>query len=107
LEDGKLITNGEKGYLFYGPYLPLKKGSYNIRIEGEFSDTSGAVMDIASGAGTMRHADYRLEDHEGAEPGNIILPLELKTDVKDIEIRLFVDKTTDLKFSSYTVELVE
>jgi hypothetical protein len=31
----------------------------------------------------------------------------LKTDVKDIEIRLFADESTDLKFSSYAVELAE
>ena len=44
--DGEIGSTGDSGYLFYGPYCPLKKGEYYIKLEGKFINLEGAVLDI-------------------------------------------------------------
>ncbi len=103
--DGKLITNAENGYLFYGPYVPLKRGDYYIHIDAQFINPEGALLDITSDKGRTKHLNINLADYIEPHSNVIKIPFSLESDVNDLEVRLHVNSATELKFSDYSINL--
>lgn len=105
---GQLVADGKPGYLFYGPYRPLKQGHYFIILNCRIIDPEGAVFDIVSGKGKINHMNIRLADFSASDTGlkNIIrIPFHVDHDVKDIEVRLFLDSLTRLEFEDYSIQI--
>ena len=104
MQDGGITTNGQGGFLFYGPYFPLKKGRYHIRIDGQYENLSGAVLDVVSEAGEKKHFEIAL-DKIHHQTDTMIIPLSLSSDVKDLEVRLRVTEDTQLSIRSYEIKM--
>ena len=104
IKDGAITTNGHGGYLFYGPYFPLKKGHYNIQIEGKYDNLSGAVLDVVSEAGGEQHLEIML-DKIVNNSDTVVIPLSLLTDVNDLEVRMRVTEDTRLRIRSYEIKI--
>ena len=43
-----LSSTGKQGYLFYGPYMPVSRGSYRLELSVTTSGTTGLVLDVVS-----------------------------------------------------------
>jgi len=102
---GNIKSTNQNGLLFYGPYYPIKKGEYYLKLEGTFSDLEGAVLDIISKGGQDKHLDIPLAKYFNSNEDNIIIPFSLKFDVSDIEIRLRVSSRTKLAVYGYSIDL--
>lgn len=102
---GNLVTSSKSGFLFYGPYVPLKKGNYYIQLDARFTNPEGAILDIVSNKGTEKHLVINLADYIKPYSNVIKVPFSLKSDVSDLEVRLLVNSGTELKINNYSVDL--
>lgn len=102
-EKGKLVTEEKAGYLFYGPYRPLKQGHYFMNLNVCAANPEGAVFDIVSDKGKTSHLKIKLADYSGSGWDKIVIPFFIDHDVKDIEVRLFVDSFTQMEFIDYSI----
>lgn len=103
-EREELVTSKSAGYLFYGPYYALKRGDYQVRLSGNFVNLDGVIVDVVSNSGSVRHAE--VSGSESYDPANegIVMSFSLEHDVEDIEVRMYVDSTSMLGVTSYTIE---
>ncbi len=106
-KDDNIVTVQDSGYLFYGPYYPLKRGEYYIKLEGKFLDLQGATLDIVSGNGKNKYLDIMLFEYFKPGENSILIPFSIAADVSDIEIRLHVSSDTKLSFKGYSIHLQE
>jgi len=103
-EGKELVTSNSAGYLFYGPYYALKRGDYEVKLSGNFVNLDGVIVDVVSNSGSVRHAE--VSGSEFYDPANegIAMSFSLEQDVEDIEVRMYVDSTSMLGVTSYTIE---
>jgi len=99
LERRILSTDARGGYLIYGPYASLPAGHYRVRVFGEWqgADETSPYLDIVTGQGqhTILHAPL---DREAAVAGCLLEShFLIAADVADLETRLFVDASTELR----------
>lgn len=100
LEDGKIIANGEAGFLLYGPYVRLQGGRYKIVIEG--STSRRFVLDITSEKGSREH--FRIERDGGQGQGILIAEdFDLLGKVSDLEVRIKVPFGSDAEILGYRI----
>ena len=103
--DGRLRSDGEEGFLFYGPYVPLAEGEYVIEVDGRFPRFGGAVLDVVSERGGEVHVQLPLDEY-GREIGQeLVVPFVLSSPVKDIEIRLRVTSSNRIAIEGYTIKM--
>ncbi len=99
LERRILSTDGRAGYLVYGPYASLPAGEYRVRVLGDWQGTEEGArpyLDIVTGQGqqTILHT---LLDRDAATAGCLLeASFLLSADVADLEMRLWVDVSTEL-----------
>ena len=65
----------------------------------------GAVLDVVSGGGAVVHAREAFHRPSVGDVGWLALAFDLVGDVYDLEIRLHVAESTELKVRSYRVGL--
>lgn len=100
--DGTVLTSTQQaGYLFYGPYQPIRQGSYYLMIRGNFRIEECAVFDITSHSGSVKHGEATLCGHRCEQA--IVIPFELASDVEDIEVRLKVTASDFITVSDYQI----
>lgn len=100
--DGTVLTSTQQaGYLFYGPYQPIRQGSYYLMIRGNFRIEECAVFDITSHSGSVKHGEATLCGHRCEQA--IVIPFELASDVEDIEVRLKVTASDFITVSGYQI----
>lgn len=104
LRDGEMISNGQSGFLFYGPYVNLKKGHYYLRIEGSYEEPSGAVLDVVSEVGKKKHLEVALADVVNISE-TTVLPFSVPSDVDHLEVRLKVSEDTKLSIRGYEIKI--
>ena len=107
LTNNTLVTTNHAGFLFYGPYYPLKKGQYYLILNGKFDTIPDANLDIVSDFGSMVHYKTYLSWHKPEDGQPVILPFEIRSDVQDLQIRLAVSEYDEISISSYEVVLAE
>ena len=97
-------TTGKDGYLLHGPYEPLASGSYRILIEGEINALHGdEVLDIVSnqGANVIKKISIK-KQHHGI--WRSLFRLDLEKSVSDFEVRLRVNKNSDISVSQIEIK---
>ena len=100
--DGTVLTSAQQaGYLFYGPYQPIRQGSYYLMIRGNFRIEECAVFDITSHSSSVKHGEATLCGNRCEQA--IVIPFELASDVEDIEVRLKVTASDFITVSGYQV----
>jgi hypothetical protein len=87
------MSTGERGFLAYGPYLPMDAGDYKLVVKGSASSVATAWVDVVSERGTIQHAKFPLcETPEGKSgvlaSGRVIL----EEPVDDLEVRVYVEE---------------
>ncbi len=95
-----IVTNGKTGFLFYGPYIPLQKGSYKLSVFGNIRRANEAYIDVVSQQGDKMHKIIPLRDSENG----VILTgekIEFPADLEDVEIRIWVSEKDELEISGY------
>lgn len=103
LSENVMRTTGRRGFLFFGPYAPLKQGQYQMTVIGQADNIGGAWLDIVADKGKIKI--FRTTDFKIIEDGQVILSaiVDISEDVSDIEIRLYVTDTSELLVKSYTL----
>jgi hypothetical protein len=101
LSGNTLSTNGRPGFLFFGPYMPMSKGSYVLTISGAFADSEGCVVDVSADTGKSILASSPLAALEIDKNGKRRLHVKLDHDVIDLEIRMQVSASTKLDITGY------
>ena len=96
---GYLETTGVAGYLFFGPYVVVDKGKYEVTVSvtGKYSGT--ALLDVVSDGGNTSHAIINITD-EMFDFGVVSLKFELQETVNDLEVRLKVDENSSINVRS-------
>lgn len=103
LREGKLVSDGREGALFFGPYLRMVAGDYVLKLRGTFPRPNGAVLDVLSEGARQEHLRVELPASEGE--GELRFPFSLSGDVEQLEVRLVVGSQSLLEVSSCAVEL--
>ena len=102
LENGRLSTIGQPGFLAFGPYQPMRQGTYRLTLEGSTTSAPGAWVDVVSGKGTVSHARFPIAPADGSHQGTLIdETIVLKTDVDDLEIRVHVETDDKMTLTGY------
>lgn len=99
-EDRHIVTTSQTGYLLFGPYIPLDAGRYKVTIHGKFrkNNAAGARMDIAVDKGSSILGMSALSESD--ENDNLAtLLISLNSPCTDLEVRIWVSESTDLKVS--------
>ena len=102
LRDGAVVSTGLRGHLVYGPYVAMNAGEYHLVVKGIASSVSSASVDVTSSGGKTEHAKYSLSPTNGDEVGILASgTVVLKSDVLDLEVRVFVGATDDVRLTGY------
>ncbi|MBM5574155.1 hypothetical protein [Deefgea sp. CFH1-16] len=96
--DAYLSSNGEAGFLMYGPYLALPAGRYQLRIHCECQNfiAAGARLDVVMASGAIELMACDQIDLDSA--GCIVMPpITLDQPCNDLEVRIWVNEQTQLQ----------
>ncbi len=102
VHNGQLLSNGNAGFLHFGPYVPMEGGRYQLVVHGVAESASSAWVDVVSNKGTVEHGKFELLN--GTAHGDGILARgEVRFDkaADDVEIRVYVGAADKVTVSSY------
>lgn len=94
-------TDGNAGFLVFGPYTSLQSGTYDLTIHGASGFVDGAYMEIVSKRGKVVHGRFSIEKFVKG-------PVLLKTTVKlssganELELRVWVGKQDAIELTGYS-----
>lgn len=96
-------TNGVAGFLTFGPYSPMQAGAYELNVYGSSADVDSAYVDVVSNGGNTVHGHFKLEK---SVKGPLLFKstVDLPTNVKDLEVRLWVDKDDSVELTGYSLK---
>lgn len=97
-----LSSDGKAGYLFFGPYRTLNKGSYHLFLYGSFLATETAVIDVVSNQGKTVYYEGKLCNGKCLS-GEVLVPFELNERTTGLEIRLHVGNKDQVSISGYRI----
>ncbi|CAE6712381.1 hypothetical protein [Candidatus Nitrotoga fabula] len=103
VKDGVKISNGKVGFLTFGPYFPLKSGNYRLNVWGSSGMLNGSYVDVVSDLGNKIHAKFGLKPYVD----DVLIQNELvhlSRDVRDIEVRVWVNENDTIRLSGYSLE---
>lgn len=103
VRDGKLVSVGKHGFLHFGPYSPLNAGKYVLRVFGSSQRPSGAWVDVVSGKGSSVHGKVLIATTGRPNKHSLLATasIEIAEDVKDVEVRLYVEQEADVELWGY------
>jgi glycosyltransferase involved in cell wall biosynthesis len=106
-ERGILHASHVAGFLIYGPYADIKRGSYRLRVFGEIPlGDADTWLDVVSGAGDEVFYQGSFAEPERSVPGVILeTRLHLNQQVKSLEIRVWSSGKNQLCLVGF--ELIE
>jgi len=103
--DGTCIaTTGRAGHLIYGPYVCLDAGKYQVVINGVVGEQglSAALMDVVAQKGVLVLAAAMLSGRP-SENWKFSQIITLDTVCTDLEVRVWVTESTNLKILSINI----
>jgi glycosyltransferase involved in cell wall biosynthesis len=100
-----IMTGGAGGILLYGPYVPIRAGSYRIQITGAIlAEHSGSFrVEVTSDYANACHLSNCYDDFVIREGILVDFLLELPVSVRNLEIRCLVESTCNLRLDSVRV----
>ena len=99
-----LLSTDQSGFLVYGPYVPMKAGSYMLEIRGIMHSNDGRVItDVVSNKGNRTLARFGELDAGSQSVSKVLLNREVVLDeaVSDLEVRVWVDELADIELHDY------
>lgn len=106
IQDNQLSSTEKTGYLFYGPYRKLNKGSYYLIVRGDFLAGNTAVIDVVSDQGRKVHYEGKLCD-AGCLTREVRVPFELEEQIMDLEIRMRISDIDQVSIDGYEIVSTE
>ena len=105
LNEARLVSNREAGFLIYGQYIRLAKGQYEARLSvSHDSVLVGAWMDVVSSGAEKCWA--RLGLPPPPISSTVVIAFELTETCVDLEVRLWVPAGADVTVNSLSIESV-
>lgn len=99
-----LETQGEKGYLLYGPYAPIKAGEYKISVTGKYlTDTLEdklVELRVTGNRGADIYVKAPIFDDSRQKA---VYELNLERDISDLEVVLFTPDKVRYSVQSYSL----
>lgn len=105
MQNGYRVSDGQPGFLIYGPYASIKSGDYELTVVGSSKFSNGSYIDVVSGSGAVVHARFEVENSSEnflLESGSINLP----KNVSDLEIRVWAEKDSVIQIKGYELTQV-
>lgn len=108
-DKGTLISNGNEGFLLYGPYMKLENGEYKLKIRGSLveptKDSLLGYVDIVHSKATQQIVRVPIKLDE-IEKGDIVKELlfSLGSPVQDLEFRIYVNKGVYMEIERVVLE---
>lgn len=104
-----LITKSQGGFFFYGPYIPLNPGRYNVSFDLDVTNIKNVRVDIVSGVGDRRQKHYEafFIDAAGLRRAARGIEFSLEKPADNIEIRMIVSDKADILLRSYSIKSVQ
>lgn len=96
-ENSVLKSNGTAGFLMYGPYMTLEKGSYTVSVEMELHESTTdelGYIEIVSGQSIINKEILYKSSIGNSESFEVTLPINLQSETDNIEFRVFTQKDT-------------
>lgn len=94
------VTNGTSGCLFFGPYVPMKSGTYQLSVYGNSRNIHAAVVDVVAKHGTVVLARFSVP----AMKSSMLLrneTMHVPDGILDLEVRLCLSGQDDLEATGY------
>jgi len=83
------VTPDEQGYVFYGPYVPLRAGAWQASFDVKFlHDTGNLWLDVSSKFGSEIHGTLEVAPSVLGSWQSIALPFDLDRFTEGVEARL-------------------
>ena len=95
VDGNALVSDGQAGFLAFGPYASVSAGSYRLTLYGSAEYAESSWADVVSGSGTTRYNRWMIQPMLASE----IINIDESAD--DIEIRVFVDQKAEVKLEGY------
>lgn len=96
-----LGTDGRTGFLLFGPYRALPAGRYQLNLKGDVTVARAAWVDVVSHQGQSLHTSQPIRTGMTGDLANLMF--DLPTDVKDLEVRVYVGERDQLEVTAYTI----
>ena len=103
--DGRLATSGAPGYLFFGPYVSLRAGTYVFEMQGRFDKVDDAIVDVASDQARKTHFKRPLAALLTPGRDRVRFAFHLDAPVGNLEVRLAVGATDRMWVRRYDVSI--
>ena len=102
-------TQGEEGWLIYGPYLQFSEGRYLVKVEFKHFEPSESFIDIYSDRDKEIFFKDYLKNLAKDDKKNTVVSFAfvLNKQIEDLEIRIFVDEEADLCISKIGIVEVD
>lgn len=92
---------GEVGFLHFGPYVPLEKGDYQVRVDIVASgDGEVGYVDVVSDMGASVLGKRAIV---GNAPSPVLLPIRAQGDLDGVEVRVYSDGSSDMVLNAITL----
>jgi SAM-dependent methyltransferase len=83
------VSQDEQGYVFYGPYVPLRAGEWLATFDVKFLDAAGSLwLDVASDYGRKIHGELGVAPNAIDSWQSIVVPFALEVYTEGVEARL-------------------
>jgi hypothetical protein len=108
VRDGKLRSTGIGGFLYFGPYVAMKKGEYQLTVRGKSKTADSAWVDVVSGRGAAVHGQFKLNANSSDRDQTIVAGnIKLDSSVEDLEVRVHVEGQDRVVLQGYSLEPVK
>lgn len=104
-----IVTNKKEGTLLFGPYRSLEKGNYSLHLYGEDYAKNGSnyIVLITSNLGQNILSKFHMSSTNASEIKEVLNNIKIESDVTGVEIKVIVNKQTDIKISKYILRQKE
>ncbi len=103
LVDGRLVNNGQGGFLLFGPYVAFQAGTYLVSFVGNIEDLpveQKVRVDVVSNKGKTAHAVTEIDEVGSIPP----FEFTLTEAVPDLEVRVLAPQGARVILQAYQVE---
>lgn len=99
INNGEISSNGNAGYLIYGPYVSLNKGKYTLIVNGANSSIGDSIEVIDNSSASTIFTSALNFNEDGIFKANFEIP----TKAGDIEVRIKTEDNPNLVLNGYAL----